>query len=93
MKKMRPVMPLPVVIAKEDDWFVASCPILNIATQGKTEKEVKENMTDLIEDYMKDPDTPKPSMKTMMSVSVSMTNIPVRVPEGVRHRETKAVSK
>jgi predicted RNase H-like HicB family nuclease len=50
-------VPLPILIAKEKKWFVVSCPILDIATQGKTEKEVKENMADLINDYLSDPDT------------------------------------
>ena len=78
-------VPLPILIAKENKWFVASCPILDIATQGKTEKEVKENMADLINDYLNDPDTPKPSMEDLMSLS--LTNIPVKVPEGVLHRK------
>jgi predicted RNase H-like HicB family nuclease len=56
---------------------------LDIATQGKTEKEVKENMADLINDYLNDPDTQKPSMEDLMSLS--LTNIPVKVPEGVIH--------
>jgi len=34
--------------------------MLDIATQGRTEEEVKENMADLIDEYMEDPDTPKP---------------------------------
>jgi len=54
---MKMQVPLPVVIAKEGKWFVASCPVLDIATQGKTEKEVKANMGDLINDYFNDPDT------------------------------------
>jgi hypothetical protein len=56
---------------------------LGIATQGKTEKEVKENMADLINDYLNDPDTPKPSMEDLMSLS--LTNIPVKVPSGALH--------
>lgn len=76
-------IPLPIVIAKEGKWFVASCPLLDIATQGSTEKEVKEMMEDLINDYFKDPDTHKPELKAMMSVS--LTNIQVNVPEGVLH--------
>jgi len=55
-------VPLPIIITRENKWFVASCPILDVATQGKTEKEVKENMADLINDYLNDPDTPKPSV-------------------------------
>jgi predicted RNase H-like HicB family nuclease len=31
--------------------------MLDIATQGKSEEEVKENMVDLIHDYLSDPDT------------------------------------
>lgn len=76
---MKMQVPLPIVITKEGKWFVASCPLLDIATQGKNEKEVKENMEDLINDYFNDPDTPKPKMKTLMSVS--LTNIPVNIPK------------
>jgi len=49
-------IPFPVVISREGKWFVASCPILDIATQGKTEKEVKENIAELIDEYLKDSD-------------------------------------
>jgi len=70
-------IPLPIVIMKEDDWFVSHCPLLDIATQGKTEEEVKENMTDLIEEYFEDSDTQKPEIKTMMTVSISF--IPVEM--------------
>jgi predicted RNase H-like HicB family nuclease len=74
-------VPLPILIAKEKKWFVASCPILDIATQGKTEKEVKENIADLINEYLNDPDTAKPSLEDLMSLSLA--NIPVKIPEGV----------
>lgn len=49
-------IPFPVFVAKEGKWFVASCPALDIATQGKTEQEAKENIEDLINEYIKDPD-------------------------------------
>lgn len=78
-------VPLPILIAKESKWFVASCPILDIATQGRTEKEVKENMADLINEYLRDPDTPKPSLEDLMSLSLA--NIPVSVPEDILHRK------
>ena len=51
---------LPIIIMKEGRWFVASCPTLDIATQGETEEEVKENMEDLIDEYLNDDDTQKP---------------------------------
>jgi predicted RNase H-like HicB family nuclease len=78
-------VPLPILITKENKWFVASCPILDIATQGKTEKEVKENMADLINDYLNDPDTEKPTIEDLLSLS--MTNVPVNIPEGVLNRK------
>jgi len=76
-------VPFSVLISKEDEWFVAECPILGIATQGKTEAEVRENMSDLIEEYMEDPDTQKPSIKTMMTATISIVNIPLKM--GVSH--------
>lgn len=79
MKNIR--IPLPIFVGKEGKWFIASCPTLDIATQGKTEQEVRENMKDLISEYLNDPDTAKPDMDSIMSVS--LTNIPVDVPEGV----------
>jgi predicted RNase H-like HicB family nuclease len=42
------IISFPVLISKEGKWVVACCPILDIATQGRTEEEVKENMVDLI---------------------------------------------
>ena len=53
------IISFPVLISKEGKWFVASCPLLDIATQGRTEEEVKANIVDLIEEYMEDPDTQK----------------------------------
>lgn len=66
---------------------MACCPMLDIATQGRTEEEVKENMADLIEEYMEDPDTQKPDWDTIMSTSVTMTSVPVKI-RGV-YRDTK----
>lgn len=69
--------PFPVFITTEGKWFVAECPILNIATQGRTENEVKENMKDLIKDYIKDPDTPKHQLKEVKSSSLSYIPVPL----------------
>ena len=66
---------------------MASCPMLDIATQGKNEEEVKENMVDLIEEYMEDMDTQKPDWETIISTSVTMTSVPVKI-RGV-YRGTK----
>jgi predicted RNase H-like HicB family nuclease len=81
---------LPIFLTREGRWFVASCPVLDIATQGKTEKEVKENMEDLINEYFNDPDTVKPPLQSLMSFS--LTNIPIKISEGVLNNKTKAAS-
>jgi len=78
------MVPLTIFITKEENWFVACCPLLDIATQGKTEDEVRENMKDLIAEYMRDPDTTKPKLKTIMSASAVMTTIPIKM-KGVYH--------
>ena len=78
----------PIFITKEGRWFVAACPILGIATQGKTEKEVKENMKDLIKEYLRDPDTPKPKLKEFSFSSLSY--IPVKISKPLLYGKTPA---
>jgi predicted RNase H-like HicB family nuclease len=73
------IISFPVLISKEGRWFVACCPILDIATQGRTEEEVKENMADLIAEYMEDPDTQKPDLETITPTSVKLATIPVKI--------------
>lgn len=76
VKKMVRV-PWPVVVMKEGKWYVASCPPLGIATQGKTTKEVKENMDELIMEYLQDPDTPKPKIGVrVVQVIKILTTVP-----------------
>ncbi|MBK9216840.1 MAG: type II toxin-antitoxin system HicB family antitoxin [Chloracidobacterium sp.] len=36
------------VILKEDDWFVAQCLDIDIASQGETEKEALENLNEAL---------------------------------------------
>jgi len=83
-------VPLPIFMTREGRWFVAACPVLDIATQGKTEKEVKENMEDLINEYFNDPDTAKPPLQSLMSFT--LTNIPIKISEGVLYSKTKTAS-
>lgn len=83
-------VPVPIILTKEGKWFVASSPILDVATQGRTEKEVKENLADLINEYLRDPDIRKPSLEELMSLSLA--NIPVQIPESVLHGKTSPSS-
>lgn len=83
-------VPFPILLTKEGKWFVASCPILDIATQGRTEKEVKENIAELINEYLRDPDTTKPRLSDILSISLA--NVPVNVPEGVLDRKAPTIA-
>lgn len=69
--------PIPIFIGQEGKWFVAECPLLNVATQGKTEKEVKENMKELLKDYLRDPDTSKDFLRRFRSPSLTYISVPV----------------
>ena len=70
--------PVPIFINREGKWFVAECPVLDLATQGKTEKEVRGNMKELLQDYLRDADTPKDFLKQYYSPT--LTYILVAVP-------------
>jgi len=41
-----------VAITKEDDFFVARCPELNVTSQGETLEEAEENIKEAIELYI-----------------------------------------
>jgi predicted RNase H-like HicB family nuclease len=69
---------LPIIIGKEGKWYVASCPVLDIATQGKSEKEARENIEELIIEYLKDSDTPKPDLKTFTFPSLSYIEVSIK---------------
>ena len=86
------IISFPVLISKEEKWFVACCPMLDIATQGRTEEEVKENMVDLIEEYMEDPDTEKPDWESILSTSITMTSIPVNIRGVYRGTKTSPIT-
>jgi len=40
---------LTAVIEREGDWYVALCPELDIASQGKTVEEARENLREALE--------------------------------------------
>lgn len=76
-KDRRPI-PLPIIVGKEDDAFVAWCPLVDLATQGDTLEEVKENMEEMLVDYFSDPDTVKPKFMLMEQEVFSVRSISSR---------------
>ena len=86
MKQKLIQFPFPIFITKERKWFVAECSILGIATQGKTEKEVRDNMRDLIQEYLSDPDTPKTKIREIIPSSLTYLSVPI--PEKLLYGKT-----
>ena len=58
---------LTAVIDKEDDWFVALCPELDVASQGRTKKSALENLREAVELYLEDEDVRKQIAKQGLS--------------------------
>jgi len=40
---------LTAIIEREDDWYVATCPELDVASQGKTIEEARSNLLEAVE--------------------------------------------
>lgn len=45
-----------IIIEREDRWFVAFCPELDVASQGKTVEEAKANIKEAIQLYLETAD-------------------------------------
>jgi len=43
---------LPAVIKKRNDWYIASCPILDVQSQGKTKKKAIDNLTEALTAFL-----------------------------------------
>jgi predicted RNase H-like HicB family nuclease len=54
-KKMK-LPKLTVVIEKEDDWYVATCPELGVASQGRTFDEAEAMVQEAVELLLEDAD-------------------------------------
>ena len=61
-----------VIIQKEENWYVAKCIDNNVASQGKTIEEAKENLKEALELYMQseEPEQPKEMYITTLEVAV-----------------------
>jgi predicted RNase H-like HicB family nuclease len=46
--KIKIEMQLPVSIQKKEKWFVSSCPILDVFSQGETEEQAKKNLIEAL---------------------------------------------
>ena len=58
------------VVTKEEKWYVASCPELGVASQGKTVEEAIDNLKEAIELYLEDEDSIVPASNYRPLVTV-----------------------
>jgi predicted RNase H-like HicB family nuclease len=58
------------VVTREGKWYVANCPELEIASQGKTVELALKNLREAIELYLKDEDAKAPEVDYRPMVTV-----------------------
>mgnify|MGYP000207690391 CR=1 FL=1 len=64
------------IIEHEKDWYVAHCPELDIASQGKTVEEARKNLHEAVELFLKNadpaeiPNLTEPPLLTTFKVAV-----------------------
>lgn len=77
-------MEFSAIVTKEDKWFVALCPELDIASQGKTQDKALKNLKEAIELYLEDEDARIPlkvvdPILTFVRVELNETPRSIRV--------------
>ena len=75
-------IPLPIVLFREGKWIVAHCPIIDVASQGKTSEEAKKNIEEAIDLYMEDKDTVKPNLKEL---DVTISTVCIKMEQTKEH--------
>lgn len=60
-----------ILITQEDDWFVAQCPELGVASQGKTLVEAQANLQEAVELYLED----NPMRDQLLSQSMPLVGL------------------
>ena len=70
---------LTAVIEREDDWFVATCPEVDVVSQGKTIEDARANLLEAVELFFEvaSPSEIKRRLKKETYVMPLMPNIPV----------------
>jgi predicted RNase H-like HicB family nuclease len=73
----RPVQ-LTAVIEREDDWFVATCPELDVVSQGETVEAARSNLLEAVEGFFEaaSPSEIKRRLKTDTYVMPLIPTIP-----------------
>jgi predicted RNase H-like HicB family nuclease len=74
---MTNVLKLTALITREDKWFVALCPEVDVASQGKSVEEARANLQEALELFF---ETASPEeIKRRMNAEVYVTGVEVAV--------------
>lgn len=74
---MRQLQTFTAIIEQEDDGFVALCPQLDIASQGDTVQEAKNNLTEAIELFLEVADLSE--IQSRLQTNIFITQVAVSV--------------
>ncbi|MFY3739813.1 MAG: putative RNase H-like HicB family nuclease [Candidatus Nitrosomirales archaeon] len=72
------------VITKEGKWYVALCPELDIASQGKTVEKALSNLKEALELYLADEDVKLPTNQERPIVTIVKVEVDERAPGRIR---------
>jgi len=67
------------VITKEEKWYVALCPELDVASQGKTVEEALSNLKEALELYLADEDVKLPETRERPLVTIIKVEVDEKV--------------
>jgi predicted RNase H-like HicB family nuclease len=65
------------VIEREDDGFVALCPELDIASQGDTVEEARQNLIEAIEFFLEEADPSEVQQRLQSEIFITQVLVPV----------------
>ena len=68
---------LPAIIEREDDAYVALCPELDIASQGDSIEEARENLVEALTLFFESADTSEVERRLRSEVFVTQVEVPV----------------
>jgi predicted RNase H-like HicB family nuclease len=64
--------PFAATVWKEDNWYVAQCLELDVASQGETEEEALENLREALDLYFEAPQATGPPKLRLIEVEVGL---------------------
>lgn len=65
------------VIEQDDDWYVALCPELDIASQGRSVEEARNNLAEAIELFFEAADTAEIEQRLHSGIFITQVGVPV----------------